>query len=948
MKAHFSSDKIEVLAQGLKEAIFSEEKAFFHTNYVFVESALLKEKITLFFADDPKIKVAANLHFVLITDFIWFFQNLLNLSKEEKIMPFFELNLKIEQKIRGVFLNQESFLGEQKVFFEPLLHYLNSALKNGSNKKLQRRISDLSDELTTLFIQYSFQEKELFNYQKPQNWQEFLFKEIFSPQNLFKQDFYSKLNFRKFDNCHFHFFATSFLPLSFLRFIDNFSNVCHYHLSFSLFFLEDLTTDFERRQIKKVLKKKKCPIKNQEELDVYLKDKNSFLANMSVLKREHYKQVFELQNYDIIDDADIIHEEKDLTFLKSVQNDFLQMRNVNDTPQIQCIDDGSLELHAATSKLREVQILKNNLLALLYSSNKEITPSDVCVMSFDIQSYLPFIQMVFDDLLSYRVLFIDLFSQSFLAKGLLHLLNLSNSRFDKNDLFALLDNPLFQKKFELTNEDALTLQEWISKSGFDLGLNYQHRQSFFNEKKVNDNSLEHNIKKLIASLVFMVNEDDFSLEVNFSYPIFSPDFTSSDLINKLIKIFSHLQDDIKFLQDDLMRPLQEWQNFLLKIYSTYFFVKPNQEIEKIFEKQFFQFVNKLSGDEKFSFATIFKHLKKELENKAASFHVNALQSIQFCSIEEGSKLPFKVVYVLGMNDDFPKLSLKSALSLIKNNFPQNIDKIKNQFLEIIFSARKKLYFSFVDPEKQLSCSNLLKEFLAYLDEAYLIDNEKPSKKIVYFHPASIYDKKYYANGRYRSFDEEAYKQAKAYYLNNTPHPISFISAKASPTSESLTISIKELRSFAKNPLRFFLNRTLGVYLETTFNKNEIGLSYLDKYLIREKVLKEPIEKLLFSAELKGKLTQNCFSKADKIQLQDEASNHLQNLQGLNIHQKDIFTLELKDNVTGLKQMANNVFEAPSIKLQVLGNEINIVGPIANSSLKGLIKKKSLLNIYSIL
>jgi exodeoxyribonuclease V gamma subunit len=58
------------------------------------------------------------------------------------------------------------------------------------------------------------------------------------------------------------------------------------------------------------------------------------------------------------------------------------------------LEDGSLQIHACHSAMREVEVLHDRLLAL-FDGDPTLTPKDVVVMMPDVNAYTPAIQAVF-------------------------------------------------------------------------------------------------------------------------------------------------------------------------------------------------------------------------------------------------------------------------------------------------------------------------------------------------------------------------------------------------------------------------------------------------------------------------------------------------------------------------------------------------------------------------
>ena len=85
--------------------------------------------------------------------------------------------------------------------------------------------------------------------------------------------------------------------------------------------------------------------------------------------------------------------------LCAIQSDMLNLRDRgradDDAPLDISGDDSSIQIHSCHSKMRELEVLYDNVLAM-FEDDPSLVPKDVLVMTPDIEAYAPFIQAVFD------------------------------------------------------------------------------------------------------------------------------------------------------------------------------------------------------------------------------------------------------------------------------------------------------------------------------------------------------------------------------------------------------------------------------------------------------------------------------------------------------------------------------------------------------------------------
>lgn len=136
-------------------------------------------------------------------------------------------------------------------------------------------------------------------------------------------------------------------------------------------------------------------------------------------------------------------------------------------------DDRSITIHVCHSPQREVEVLHDQLLAMLHD-DPELTPRDIVVMVADIDSYSPFIQAVFGSATGERYLPYAISDrrarQSHPAlQAFITLLSLPDSRFISEDVLALLDVPVLAARFNINEEGLRYLRQWVNESGVRWG-----------------------------------------------------------------------------------------------------------------------------------------------------------------------------------------------------------------------------------------------------------------------------------------------------------------------------------------------------------------------------------------------------------------------------------------------------------------------------------------------
>jgi exodeoxyribonuclease V gamma subunit len=255
-------------------------------------------------------------------------------------------------------------------------------------------------------------------------------------------------------------------------------------------------------------------------------------------------------------------------------------------------------------------------------------------------------------------------------------------------------------------------------------------------------------------------------------------------------------------------------------------------------------IEAVSGfDEKVGLDVIKAWLRQNLKEKGfgAGFLTGG---VTFCAILPMRSIPFKVICLIGMNDDaYPRQSRRLGFDLMVAS-PRIGDRSRRMddrylFLEALMSARMKLHISYVGQSPKDNSlrppSVLVSELLDYIEEGF---GEAVRERIVVPHRLQAFSPDYFSGkGRLFSYSEENYRAAQS-ALSGTRKPSAFISSVLSePEAEWKTVDLESLIYFFSNPARFLLNRRLGIYLTEepgiADDSEPFELNNLERFLIRQ-------------------------------------------------------------------------------------------------------------------
>ncbi len=150
--------------------------------------------------------------------------------------------------------------------------------------------------------------------------------------------------------------------------------------------------------------------------------------------------------------------------------------------------DASLQVHACHTRLREVQVLHDQLRALLDPDSAQgcgfdppLQPREIAVLAPDIDPYVPYIEAVFGgrrgqpDFLSYAVADTSPLAAEPVAAVFLQLLQLPLLRFGLSEILDLLAAPPLAEAAQLDADALDRLRLWLRDAGARWALDAAHR-----------------------------------------------------------------------------------------------------------------------------------------------------------------------------------------------------------------------------------------------------------------------------------------------------------------------------------------------------------------------------------------------------------------------------------------------------------------------------------------
>jgi exodeoxyribonuclease V gamma subunit len=607
---------------------------------------------------------------------------------------------------------------------------------------------------------------------------------------------------------------------------------------------------------------KKASARLPEEERALRSEGNPLLASLGRIGRDFSEMIIDLS------DSALHQEERyedpgEECLLHALQSDILNLSGTGEEGELRPLapDDRSLRIHSCHSPLREIEVLYDNILAM-FEEYPDLTPRDIVVMTPDIESYSPYISSVFGAMggaggdgtvaLHYSIADRRMMNEGEIASALLKLLALPGSRLAASEIFDLLASPPVSRLFSLDLGELELIRGWIEKSGIRWGMDEGDRTSR-NLPAYRDNSWRAGLDRLLLGYA-MPDENQL---FNGILPYDDMSGSVAESLGKFAEFVERVDCFVKSFERS--RTLAEWRVQFQAMLAD--FIAPSDSSEREFAaiaelaEELGNIVTKAEFTDDVSPAVMLSWLRARLEHQEQGLGFMT-GGITFCAMLPMRSIPFRVVVLIGMNDNaFPRQSRAPGFDLIARE-PQRGDRsLRNEdrylFLESLLSARDLLYISYVGQSirdnSELPPSVLVSELLDAVRRGFsLPDGGSVEEHLVVRHRLQAFNREYFTAGSpLFSYSAENYRAlVEKESAATRSHP--FMSAPlAEPPEEWKTLSLERILRFYDNPAGFFLEQRLGIRLEGTAlpleDREPFAVEGLELYSLKQELLEVVLE-----------------------------------------------------------------------------------------------------------
>ena len=836
----YTSNRMENLVEALSDVLKEPLSSPFTPELLVVQSKGMQRWLAMELA--AKLGIWANCKYPFPNKVVWdLFMNALPDLPDTSRFSTEVMTWQIMGLLPGFLARQE---------FAPLNYYLEGDADGLKRFQLAGKIADTFDQYTM------FRPDMLLGWEEGRggDWQEILWRELVSIGNgqhrgRIKLDFTKLLaqgqTGEKGLPERITVFGISYLPSYHMDILSEVAS----HTEVNLFLLSPC------REYWGDIVPARAMMRKTPEERAYLVEGNPLLASLGKLARDFSNMVI-VSGAIATADVDLYQDPGEELLLEAIQSDILNLRGTESSGIKRSISpqDRSVQIHSCHSPMREVEVLYDNLLALL-EREKDLVPRDIIVMTPDIETYAPYISMVFggcqDPLKKIPFSIADrrLAHEGQIAGAFLKLLGLPGSRLTVTSVFDILESLPVSRRFGLDAQELETVRGWIEDTRIRWGTDEGHRSSL-GLPPYRENSWRAGLDRLL--LGYSMPEEGGRL-FNGMLPYDEMEGNCTQTLGKFAEFVRRIEQLAKDFADK--RTLGEWRAAIFSMLTDFTDAGEDLAHEWTTITGVVQSLEELEAKAGFSenvaLAVVRSWLSSRLgeEEKGLGFMTGG---VTFCAMLPMRSIPFRVVSLIGMNDGaFPRMSRPPGFDLIARNMQPGDRSLRDEdrylFLECLLSARQYFYLSYIGQSIKdnsvIPPSVLVSEFLDAINAGFFCEGTKLEQRMLTSHRLQAFSRSYF-DGKPDLFSYSAENcTALIEALQSPGEPAVFIDHPLKDAPEEMReVTLGQLLRFFANPARFLLENRLKIRLEDVSVPLEVrepfAVEGLDAYGLNQELLEK--------------------------------------------------------------------------------------------------------------
>lgn len=642
-------------------------------------------------------------------------------------------------------------------------------------------------------------------------------------------------------------FGVSSLPPIYLEALQALSQLTELHL-----FILSPSKEYwaEIRSRREIWRSRVADLIGGAEADLDLAQGHPLLASLGTLGRDFQALLEGICTYEESEEDLYVDPAAggEASLLASLQADVLHLR-----PPSPATDDGSIRIHACHSPLREIEVLRDQLLGL-FEADPTLEPRDVVIMTPSVETYAPFVEAVFDGdpkdggRIPCRIAdrraraaeaVIDVFGC---------LLELIPGRCTAADVLELLAITSIRERFDINEDDLPRLHGWVAAAGVRWGADGAHRAAC-GQPDTDLNTWRFGLDRLLLGYAMPGGGRELFAGI---LPCDEVEGGDAVLLGRLCAFGAALFS----LRAELQAPraLPAWREVLDAALERLVMITDDnahqhQMIREALEEMATG-AERAGYGEALDLATVWRQLERRCQRALPSYGFLS-GGVTFCDLVPMRSIPFRVVCLVGLDDEvFPRREERLSFDLMTRHRQlgdrDRRDDDRYSFLEAVLAAREHLVITFlgqgIADNAQLPPSVVLADLLDTLGEAIGRDDRAGRQPFVVRQPLQAMSPRYFGAGedeRLFSFSHSLCSAAQRRLLPPVD-PVPFAARALPPVVRERRITIDDLERFFSHPVRALLRGRLGIWIdagvETIEEREPVSLTGIEWFRAGEALL----------------------------------------------------------------------------------------------------------------
>jgi exodeoxyribonuclease V gamma subunit len=570
---------------------------------------------------------------------------------------------------------------------------------------------------------------------------------------------------------------------------------------------------------------------------------------------------------DLLEDTEVAYDESgaDLfvdpgcdSALATLQSDMLHLRRRGQggvaPPRALAADDRSISIHACHGPMREVEVLHDQLVDLLHDGR--VRPDEVIVLTPDIETYAPYVDAVFGvatgrPAIPYACVRRRAGAAEAVVDAFGTILDVLSGRMEASQVLDLLGSDAIRARFGIAASELDTVRQWVAESGIRWGEDAAHRQEV-GQPGFHENTWRFGLERML--LGHAVAGDGVTL-FEGRLPYTGVAGGDAALAGKLADLCERLFAYRRAFAAP--RPIAEWRVALGGLLETMIERGPDTAHQHQSVREALDALARHAERVQFAvpvdLATFRRRLGAVLDDALPARGFLA-GGVTFCQLVPMRAIPFRIVCLLGMNDEgFPRRSTTLGFDRIASE-PAPGDRSEREddrhaFLEALLSARERVVITYVGQGVQdnrvIPPSVVVHELLDTLRESFTVpegttieDHVVVRHRLQGFSPAYFHAPATSSDVRLFSYARHYFEGARAF--GATRHDPPFLAQRVCDPEPAIEMSLEEFESYVTQPARAFVRRRLGLILGEELveigDREPIDLGPLDGWKLGDEAL----------------------------------------------------------------------------------------------------------------